>query len=169
MSNKRISKVAGEFNIGTSTIMDFLNKKGFSIQNPNTKLTEDAYRLVEKEFKGDITLKKESEKMSLKSQRPKKETLTLENSGEEPKEKKKETEEEENFSSDEIRISNPSGSDIPIIPKIEKKKIAKKIFRENITPLEKPKIVGKIVLTPSAHPSHPSKEKEEKKQDTKQD
>ena len=158
MSNKRISKVAGEFNVGTSTIMDFLNKKGFSVQNPNAKISEEAYRLVEKEFKGDITLKKESEKMSLKSQRPKKETLTLENSGEEPKENK--IKEEENFSSNEIRITNPSGLNNPIIPKVEKKKPTKKIFRENIKPIEKPKIVGKIDLT---HPAHPSKEKEEKK------
>ena len=164
MSNKRISKVAGEFNVGTSTIMEFLNKKGFDVQNPNAKITEDAYRLVEKEFKGDITLKKESEKMSLKSQRPKKETITLEDSGKGPKGEKKETEEEDNFSSDEIRISNPSGSDHPIIPKIEKRKPEKKIFRETRTQIEKPKIIGKIDLNPSSH----TIKEEENKQTPKQ-
>ena len=35
----RLSKLAREFNVGITTIVDFLKKKGFEIEsNPNTKV-----------------------------------------------------------------------------------------------------------------------------------
>ena len=69
-SIKRLSKVARDFNVGISTIVEFLHKKGFDIDtNPNNKITDDAFHLLEKEYKGDISLKKESEKINLKSHR----------------------------------------------------------------------------------------------------
>ena len=69
----RLSKLARQFNVGIHTIVEFLHKKGYEIDsNPNTKVAEDAVQLLEKEYKVDITIKKESEKMNLKSQRPKK-------------------------------------------------------------------------------------------------
>ncbi len=77
-TNTRLSKVAREFNVGIQTIVEFLHKKGFDVDsNPNTKISDDAYHLLEKEYKSDISLKKESEKINLKSQRTKKETITL--------------------------------------------------------------------------------------------
>jgi len=40
----RLSKIAREFNVGISTIIEFLNKKGYSVDpNPNTKITPDIY------------------------------------------------------------------------------------------------------------------------------
>ena len=63
----RLSKLAREFNVGIHTIVEFLHKKGFDINsNPNTKVSEEAVQLLEKEYKIDISLKKESEKISLK-------------------------------------------------------------------------------------------------------
>lgn len=48
---KRLSKVAREFNIGTHTIVEFLAKKGMSIENnPNAKISDNAYDLLCKEF-----------------------------------------------------------------------------------------------------------------------
>ena len=68
----RLSKLAREFNVGIHTIVDFLNKKGYDYDsNPNTKISEEALALLEKEYKKDLNLKKESEKIILKSQRPK--------------------------------------------------------------------------------------------------
>ena len=56
----RLSKLAREFNVGINTIVEFLQKKGFDISpNPNTKVTEDAVQLLEKEYKVDLNLKKE--------------------------------------------------------------------------------------------------------------
>jgi translation initiation factor IF-2 len=87
----RLSKLAREFNVGTHTIVEFLHKKGFEIEsNPNTKVTAEAVQLLEKEYKIDISIKKQSEKMSLKSQRPKKEVVSIEE--EEPKAEEKEAE-----------------------------------------------------------------------------
>ncbi|AHW59170.1 translation initiation factor IF-2 [Draconibacterium orientale] len=75
----RLSKLARQFNVGIHTIVEFLHKKGYEIDsNPNTKVAEDAVQLLEKEYKVDITIKKESEKMNLKSQRPKKEVISME-------------------------------------------------------------------------------------------
>ncbi len=78
-SIKRLSKVARDFNVGISTIVEFLHKKGFAIDtNPNNKITDDAYLLLEKEYKSDVSLKKESEKINLKSHRGAKESISLE-------------------------------------------------------------------------------------------
>ena len=75
---KRLSKVARDFNVGISTIVDFLHKKGFAIDtDPNNKITDDAYHLLEKEYKGDVSLKKESEKINLKIHRGAKESVSL--------------------------------------------------------------------------------------------
>lgn len=77
-SIKRLSKVARDFNVGISTIVEFLHKKGFNIDtNPNNKISDEAYSLLEKEYKSDINLKKESEKINLKSHRGTKESISL--------------------------------------------------------------------------------------------
>ena len=77
-SIKRLSKVARDFNVGISTIVEFLHKKGFAIDtDPNNKITDDAYHLLEKEYKGDVSLKKESEKINLKIHRGAKESVSL--------------------------------------------------------------------------------------------
>lgn len=75
----RLSKLAKEFNVGIHTIVDYLHKKGFKDvdMNPNTKVSAEAVQLLEKEYKTDISIKKESEKISLKSHRPKKESISI--------------------------------------------------------------------------------------------
>ena len=57
----RLSKAAREFNVGISTIVEFLHKKGFNLDsNPNTKLPHEAYLLLLKEYNSDLNVKKES-------------------------------------------------------------------------------------------------------------
>ncbi len=78
VTTKRLSKVAREFNLGISTIVDFLHKKGHEINpNPNTKVPEDLYNLLLKEYSSEISVKKESEKISLRIAREKKETVSI--------------------------------------------------------------------------------------------
>ncbi|HSM47659.1 MAG TPA: hypothetical protein VK872_07580, partial [Draconibacterium sp.] len=78
----RLSKLTREFNVGVHTIVEFLHKKGFDIDsNPNTKVSAEAVQLLEKEFKVDLSIKKESEKISLKSHRPKKESISIDDLG----------------------------------------------------------------------------------------
>ena len=44
---KRLSKVAKEFNLSTTTLVDFLNSKNIEIEdNPNFKIAEDVYQLL---------------------------------------------------------------------------------------------------------------------------
>ncbi|MCE5347280.1 MAG: translation initiation factor IF-2 [Bacteroidales bacterium] len=74
----RLSKAAREFNVGISTIVDFLHKKGFDLDpNPNTKLPHEAYILLVKEYSTDISVKKESEKLILKDLHKKKESVSI--------------------------------------------------------------------------------------------
>ncbi len=74
----RLSKAAREFNVGISTIVEFLHKKGFDLDpNPNTKLPHEAYFLLVKEYSTDISVKKESEKLILKDLHRKKESVSI--------------------------------------------------------------------------------------------
>ena len=62
----RLSKAAREFNIGVSTIVDFLTKKGFKLgSDPNGKLTVEMYNLLLKEFASEKHVKEEAKKIGL--------------------------------------------------------------------------------------------------------
>lgn len=75
----RLNKVAREFNVGVSTLVDFLKNKGNDVDtNPNTKISDEQYKILAKEFSSDINLKQESKKLDLKSSRIKKETISIE-------------------------------------------------------------------------------------------
>ncbi len=105
--NIRLSKVAKEFNVGLPTVVEFLSKKGYDIDaNPNAKIESDAYQLIEKEFKADSSLKKESEKINL---RPKPQVDVTLDDVQGDKTSSKDTAEEEDFVQ-EIRIKDNSAS-----------------------------------------------------------
>ncbi len=145
-SIKRLSKVARDFNVGISTIVEFLHKKGFDIDtNPNNKITEDAFHLLEKEYKGDVSLKKESELINLKSHRGAKESISLDDvkdSGHKHV--------SEDYDDDEVIIKGHNTRKIEPVPHIEPKPVRHEPKEEIITTirheLESPKVVGKIDL-----------------------
>jgi translation initiation factor IF-2 len=59
----RLTKAAKEFNIGISTIVEFLSKKGIHIEkDPNTKLMADMLDLLEREFHSQKSVKEEADK-----------------------------------------------------------------------------------------------------------
>jgi hypothetical protein len=61
----RLSKVAKDFNVGIQTLVESLQKKGVSIDsNPNTKISDEQYNLLVKEFSKDKNLKIESDRIS---------------------------------------------------------------------------------------------------------
>jgi translation initiation factor IF-2 len=76
---KRLGKVAREFNVGISTMVEFLNKKGHQVDpNPNAKIDDAQYTLLQKEYSSDIDLKKESAKLNIRTHRHQKnESLTI--------------------------------------------------------------------------------------------
>jgi len=62
----RLSKAAKEFNVGITTIIDFLAKKGHKIDsNPNTKITEEIYTILVKEYQSEKIVKEESKKLDI--------------------------------------------------------------------------------------------------------
>ncbi|MBU3857410.1 MULTISPECIES: translation initiation factor IF-2 [Bacteroides] len=59
----RLNKVTRDLNVGIATVVDFLQKKGYTVEaNPNTKITDEQYAVLVKEFSKDKDLKIESEK-----------------------------------------------------------------------------------------------------------
>lgn len=75
----RLSKLAREFNVGVSTLVDFLNKKGNKIpNNPNAKIDISLVELLNKEFGSDGTLKEESKKIGMQNLKAeKRETISI--------------------------------------------------------------------------------------------
>jgi translation initiation factor IF-2 len=54
-------KAVKELNVGIATAVEFLEKKGFSVENkPTTKLSRDMYNALLKEFQGDKIVKEEA-------------------------------------------------------------------------------------------------------------
>ena len=60
----RLNKVTRDLNVGITTVVEFLQKKGYAIEaNPNTKISEEQYAELVKEFSTDKNLKKETDKL----------------------------------------------------------------------------------------------------------
>ncbi|VBB48671.1 translation initiation factor IF-2 [uncultured Paludibacter sp.] len=76
----RLSKVIKDLNVGLSTAVDYLAKKGHKVPSDiNFKITEEEYLLLAKEFNKDMALKLESERLSQERQfKEKGETIAIE-------------------------------------------------------------------------------------------
>ncbi len=164
----RLSKLAREFNVGIHTIVEFLHKKGFDIDsNPNTKVTEDAVRLLEKEYKIDLNLKKESEKIIFKSHRPKQEVISIEDRGEMVEESEEDIEDEFEEEVEEkivipVKIKpEPPKKIVPPVIKEQQKELPKE--KEIITDKKEEKPVIQEVEKQEKMPVVMEVEKEEKK------
>ncbi len=104
-STTRLSKAAREFNIATSTIVDFLSKKGHQIDpNPNTKLTPEMYALLLQEFQAEKQVKEESKKLGIEYADRK--TITADT----VVQKSTEEEDEDDFDAEELIIKNITGN-----------------------------------------------------------
>ncbi len=59
----RLNKVTRDLNVGIATVVEFLQKKGYSIEaSPNAKITEEQYAMLVKAFSTDKNLRIESER-----------------------------------------------------------------------------------------------------------
>lgn len=91
----RLRKAASDFNVGTATIIEFLNKKGFALEdNPNTKIPEDLYVLLVSEFSKDRATKMDADKISIGN---KKETISLDDKPKKQKDEENGWDKEENI------------------------------------------------------------------------
>ena len=76
----RINKVTKECSVGLQTLVDFLNKKGFTEveANPNATITDEQYALVQAEFNKDKVVLAQAQKISTaRKAKEKKETIVL--------------------------------------------------------------------------------------------
>ena len=115
----RLSKAAREFNIGISTIVEFLSNKGYEIDGkPNTKLTPEMYEILLQEFQSEKQVKEVSQKIGLEYTQH--ETISIEDSAKEEKEI-----EEEPAQEDLIIIKDTQASftkEEPIVPEVTEEK-----------------------------------------------
>ena len=164
----RLSKAAHEFNVGISTIVEFLHRKGFDLDpNPNTKLPHEAYILLLKEYSSDLNVKKESEKLILKDLHRKKETVSIDDVPENGNG-------EDQDRDDEILIKDSSLTkktidfkseikkpDIKLVGKIDLEKTLKPVMTkpEPPKPAEEKKVVKETAEVKVAEKKKPADEK----------
>ncbi len=136
----RLSKAAREFNVGISTIIEYLGKKGHEIDsNPNTKLEPELYELLHEAYSTDQSVKKESEKLTLRNLRERQETLSIDDV------RKPEQEE-----SEELLITDKTAGNKDVVVKgvVEKAKVELKVTAKPLVEVEKAKEVEAEISKP---------------------
>ncbi len=138
---RRLSKVAREFNIGLTTIVDFLNKKGISVDNnPNAKIAQEAYELLFQEFQSEKNLKEATKKAGLSIL--KRETITTEKEKEKTKEDDQDAEKEK-----ELFIQDTKG----VVEKPKEKETTEPEPKPTVK-VPGPKIIGKLDIEEAPKP-----------------
>ncbi len=142
---ERLNRLARKFNVGIQTIVDFLNKKGYSIDsNPNNKVPVEYLTILEKEYGSEMSAKQESQKFTRKM-KVKKESVSIDDVSEQPATTPEKKDEDTVFikdlssstSKDDVKKNAPQ---IKVVGKVElgdrgEKKVEKKAPVE--TPAEK--------------------------------
>ena len=139
----RINKVLKDFNIGLSTLTDFLKKKGYTDELTLTsKISEDVFALVAKEFGKEQLIKEQSRKVAIKV----KEITEMEsNRAAEEEEPVQEVIIKTNVFTEQKKVDTPAPETVPA-PEEKKKEVVSEQPRSDI------KIVGHIDLTPKKKP-----------------
>src|ERR1044071_1518645 len=129
----RLGQASRKLNVGHNTILEFLTKKGFSVENnPNTKLTAEQYAMLAKEYASSASEKLEASGLTIGTKHV--ENVTIER---EKEAAKKRIDDEES-----IMIKNLGSKDLKAKEEV---KAADKVEREK-PKLEGIKVVGKIEL-----------------------
>ena len=156
----RLRKAAQEFNVGTSTIIEFLEKKGHPLEdNPNTKIPEDLYELLVVEFKKDREAKLGAERIHISNNQK---TITIDD-----KPKKIVIDDEVKWKtstlSDNLIIRETTLPKTPVIlPKSEATDV-KKTDVEKAPPVTKP-VVVETVASETIEETKPKKEPKPQKE-----
>lgn len=150
---KRLSKVTKEFNLGLSTVVDFLVEKGFEVEsNPNAKISPEAYDVLSSEFQTEKKVKEKSKKIEVK--KPIKETISIE--------------EEKPAAPEPVAEEKPAP-----VPVEEVKETPKEEPKKEEAPAEEDKgglkVLGKIDLKEVEHKKAPKKEAPKKEEPKKEE
>ena len=106
----RLGQIARKLNVGRNTIIDFLNKKGIEIDsNPNTKINNDIYIMLENAFEDSAVEKKVASNIK----------IGLEEKSNDPKDFTKKIKNEKEEIKDEKNKKSKNANEIKIIKKID--------------------------------------------------
>lgn len=136
----KLFTAAKELNIGTSTIVDFLATKGFKVEkHPTTRLNNDMYNALLKEFAVDKIIKEEAKQISIGKIRK---DETVQNT-DRPVEAKR----SRDFENEEILIKNTGQHFTPPVVEKSKPVVAEpEKVEDHVEALRGVKVVGKIDL-----------------------
>ncbi|PSL04419.1 translation initiation factor 2 (bIF-2) [Cecembia rubra] len=127
----RLGQVARKLNVGISTIVEFLAKKGSDVENnPNSKINMDQFNMLAKEFKSSALEKEEASHLSIGKRHH--ETFTIEAESDVKEEKKPEP-------VAQVRTPEPPKPQPKPEMEVEEEKVEK-------IPVEAPKLQGIKVL-----------------------
>ena len=157
----RLGNAAREFNIATSTIVEFLSKKGFTIEDSrNTKLTGEMYNLLTVAYQSEKSIKEDAQRLEI---------ITID------KKRKGKKGEEKPFEVENIQIEDTETTqkEEEIQPQKQKTKIEKpSVIKEEVTQPEFLPEEEKMIEEPSSpteetyQQEDPWEEEEEYEEDT---
>lgn len=141
--SKRLVKVAKELNVGTKTIVEFLNGNGFSVSNkPTAKISDDMYNALAKNFQNSIAIKEKANQITIGTRKTK----------EEQQKEKLKTKEEETVAPVEPKTETPVVDPTPKVEETssqnesETEEVKEEVEEKKGPQLTGPKILGKINL-----------------------
>src|SRR5687767_7629680 len=133
--SQRLVKVAKELNVGTDSIVEYLSKKGFSVEaKPTSIISDEMHNLLLQEFSSSMAIKEQANSMIIGT-RPAKAAETI-----------------------APLVAEPPKKEIPVVKPPEKT-----IKKAEISEEDKPKVkvVGKIDLAPKTAEPKSKEEPEE--------
>jgi len=157
----RLGQASRKLNVGHNTILDFLAKKGFSVENnPNAKLSPEQFAMLSKEFASSASEKAEASGLTIGVKHIEATPVKVES---EVHRKKKEEEEnvliknlgskdivkpKEEPKTEKVELEKPKLEGIKVVGKIEleKKKTKKeeKVIEEEKQPEKEPEIIAPV-------------------------
>ena len=156
-------------NVGIATVVEFLQKKGYTVEaNPNTKISEEQYAILVKEFSTDKNLRLESERFIQERQNKERNKASVSIDGFEKHQEKPKSEDVIKTVVPEdarpkfkpvgkIDLNNLSGRKVEKEPekKVEPKKVEPKVVEQ---PVVEPKVVEQPVVKPEVKKEEPKVE-----------
>ena len=110
--NIRLKKAATDMNVGISTLVEYLSKKGHQVEmNPNTRLTAEQYELVAAQFAKEREVKEQADKIEITTGS----NLVVEATSETPAEEASEMI-IKNYSTPTEQIVNKQPAETPVTP-----------------------------------------------------
>lgn len=164
VNTPRVMAAAKEFNIGKDTLVDFLVSKGFGEDDlkPNSKISEEMYRVLQVEFQPDKAAKQKAEQIDLPKNavtdfKKRKDEQDLSFNKKEPIKAKEVT------PTEEVKPEEPKSPEVPVqkteAPKVEDavEQPQPEIIKIEAPEVEQPKIVDKIDLSTIDSSTRPKK------------